>query len=245
MVITKELIQAYVDDAGQWSEAMRKSEVSRLRSVQPDVNGDPKRLWKRLEGRGLAPYTRVTVWTRVCMFWDYLMKAGVVPAGVNPYREFRAKNARFFRNQYVRKVPNVTLAEARRRIDQIHDADIKAKATELLAAGLRWSESFTLKDGEVTGKGGHRRAVFLSGAGVGQGYEGSYTRFWRALRKVGLKPHDLRKVFAGAAADAGATPEELCALLGWKSYDTARSYLAARPEKLKKLAERIQNDPQE
>lgn len=227
-----EWISQYIEDMKlAWSPTTLRSERYRLLAVVKELDGSPTRLWKATEG--LAPYARVTTWTRVTAFWDWLLEKKLA-TGVNEYRTFRKRNARQFKNAYKKNVPEISFEEAKERISKIRDVSIKTKALELLTSGMRWNESFTLRNGTVVGKGGKRRDVYLEPA-LRSEYAQSYSKFWRALAEIGLKPHDLRKLCINAVIDAGANPFELCDLAGWSDLKTAMSYTKSRGSNLKNL----------
>ena len=122
------------------------------------------------------------------------------------------------------------MAEARRLVNTIPEPS-RTKAMELLNTGLRLHEYEKVSDGEVVGKGGKRRAVFgrVSKQSVREG------RFRQDLARVGLTPHRLRKVFAthlGRQVDVF----DLCAVMGWSSVETARSYVGGSEDLAAKVA---------
>lgn len=226
----KTLIEKYIEDKKYaWSPTTCRSEHHRLNGVADCLDGSPDSLFNNIVS--LAPYTRVTLWTRVVSFWDYLIEEGI-KHGPNPYRTFRKKNAKAFKNAYTPKLPAYDEAEARARIAQIPNSESQAKALQLLEGGLRFSESLTVQDGAVTGKGGKKRRVFVGEAQFGR----SYRSFARDLAAVGLTAHSLRKLAATRMAQAGAGEADLCEVFGWARFQTARVYVAPRKEeRLKEL----------
>lgn len=230
-----ELIEAYLKDKElAWAEKTKLNVGCTLRKLAPHLTGDPGVLWGYLV-ENQAPYTRVITWGKVCQFWDFARP------GVNPYREFRSKNKRLFIDQYVRRPATETVDDALGKINSIEDPAIRRKALELLHSGMRWSESFTLKNGFIVGKGGLQREVFLPNI-KGPEYTGSYSTFLRALKDVGLKTHSLRKIRLTKCANDGATMFELQAIAGWKGLSSASSYIGVRRERLKELMGVKKND---
>ncbi len=231
----KNLIDAYLDDMKlAWSPATVRSEKYRLSVVAEGLDGDPAHLWALIKDR--APYTKVTIWIRVCAFWDWLIDKG--HKNENEYKKFREKNKRLFKNKYVRRMPKLTFKEATARINLISDIPSREKAKELIKTGMRYSESFTLQDGYVLGKGGKSRRVFYSSS-KGSKDSIKYTKFWREVKKVGLKPHDLRKLCLNRLVDKGANEFELCQIAGWSNLNTAASYIRTDETKLQKLMEAV------
>lgn len=176
-----------------------------------------------MDSRGIKPYSRVTIWTRIVQLVDWI---GVNP---NPYKIWRTKNARLFKNAYVRRQPDTTFEEAERRLRTL-PADVQRRGLEILYSGMRYSESATHKDGQVVGKGGLARDVLVPDV-AGPEYRKAYTTFVRHLRTVGLKPHDLRKLALTQLVELGANEFELCKIAGWTSLAPALSYIKATKAK--------------
>lgn len=217
------LLASYLADFEfAWSKTTLRNEHYRLRAVLSELDGDPKRLWSHLEKTGVGKYTRKTVWTRVVHFWDWMLEKGHVE-GSNGYREFKRQYARLFKNVYKRTAPTIDFDSAMSAIGRLPDAATKRKAIELLTSGCRFQESFTYCDGIVTGKGGKQRAVYMPKVD-GPAYDRGYHTFRNSLKKVGLKPHDLRKIWARKMAQ-NLNLWALCEAAGWESLETTRSYI--------------------
>lgn len=210
-----------------WSPSTFKSERYRLLTISPLIDGIPERLWESLKDK--APYSRLTTWVRACDYYDWLLEEGH-KEGINPYRKFKKRNRRLFKNAYKRKTPKITYQEAIKRIQTISDNAVREKAMELLTNGFRYTESFFQDQDGVTGKGNKWRRTFKECEGKSSDYKESYTKFYRALRKIGLRPHDLRKLFATECYRKGLSEVDLCEVMGWSSFETARSYIAAKKE---------------
>lgn len=225
------LIESYISSKRlAWAPKTLSSERYRLQSVAEHLTGDAEALWNVL-GR-YKPYTRNILWTRVVSFWDSF-------SPTNPYRLFRTQNARLFKNNYIQKTPEMSFEEALKRIDGIPDLAIRKRAKEILGSALRYAESVTHKDGYVVGKGGKAREVFVPVV-EGPDYRGSYHRFWRELAKVGLKPHDLRKLCLSKLVESGANEFELRMVAGWSSLNTAASYIRVQKSRVKSLMAKVQ-----
>jgi integrase len=192
-------------------------------------------LWDELKRRGLSKYSVVTTWTRVTDFWQFLLDSKL-KEGTNEYAEFRRKNELQFKNAYRPKTCGLTYKDALEAIARISRESSRLKATQLLEGGLRFTESLEVKDGAVVGKGGKTRDVFVSSVNL----EVSYKTFLRDLHAVGLKPHDLRKVFLTALAQDGANEFELMEAAGWSSITPARSYINVNKKALSERVKRIQ-----
>lgn len=220
----------------EWSPKTIRSTRFTLTKLLPYLTGDPVILWDYLLANQ-EPYSRVTSWGRVCGFWEW------ANPGKNPYREFRVKNARLFRGKYVRKTTSETMKEARTKIESISDPAIKRKALELLLTGMRWSESFTLKNGIIEGKGGAQRAIDLPKVD-GPELTCHYFTFLRALRDVGLKPHSLRKIYLSECVASGANVYELKELAGWASLESSLSYINVNAKRLKEIRQTVRKKSQ-
>lgn len=237
----KELITSYLDDMKlAWTPSTLRSEQYRLTAVSEVLDGNPTRLWDLLESKGTKSYSRVTTWTRVTKFWDWLIEKGHQD-GPNDYDRFRKRNGRLFKNAYVRSNPSLSFEQANIKISQLKDSEVRAKARQLLETGMRYSESFTLQDGRVVGKGGKSRRVF-SDRELQTSFSKSYATFRRQLSSCGLKPHDLRKIFLTECVNKGANEFELKEIAGWSDLNTAASYIKTNEKKLKDLVRRVHGE---
>lgn len=218
----RNLIDLYIKDHEfAWSKTTQRSERYRLYGVEAELGLEAVKLWDAI--KGLKPYTKVTTWTRVTKFWDWLIKEGHRD-GENLYRSFRHKHARLFKNAYVKRPASITVEEAKRRIALISDEATRKKATDTLRNGLRFSDQIDHQHGEIRGKGGKVREL-LGPIAPGEDFCGSYQTFYRHLKHVGLKPHELRKIFASALAQDDMNVFDLCRVLGWEKTQTALSYV--------------------
>jgi integrase len=232
----KELIEKYVQyQEHSWSETTRRSERYRLLALESVLTGDlPAELWEHLE-KNYSSYSRVTGWTRVVSFYDWLLESGH-KQGTNPYRIWRKRNARLFKHCYERKFPSIDYREAHRRIETIADGEIRSACLALLEGGLRISEIHTYDPGTATvrGKGGKRRKVYCEPfASIGRSDAGLRA----SLALLGLKPHDLRKLRATELRKRGLKEEDFLKVFGWTSMETAKSYL--RPMKDEELEAKL------
>jgi integrase len=236
-----EWIDAYLDDKKlAWSRATLRSERHRLNGMAPALKGfDASKLWAYAQEHGA--YTRATMFSRAASFYDWLMEEGKIPAGPNPYKRFRRKNALQFKNVYQKKPAQISYAEAEARIAQIKDEGARQVAQTLLRGGLRFAEYSTFDGTQVVGKGNKPRRVYLDAAPAACAPAApSYFRVRRALAAVQLRPHTLRKVFATAVAEAGADAFTLMGLMGWSNLNTATSYIEASEQKKESFARIVQ-----
>lgn len=159
------------------------------------------------------------------------------------YAAFMKDNSHLFAAHRIRKLKEVphTFEEAKRLIDTIKNPRTRAHARFILSSGVRISESYNVKPSPtgrsyiVTGKGGRTRTVFAAPPPAEE--LASPDQLRTALKKFGLVPHDLRRLFATHLADSGLPPKDICHALGWGDLKTAMIYLQKSNEK--QLAARI------
>lgn len=224
----KETIENYIHSKRYaWGELTMLNERYRLLALAEVIDGDPERLWGHLLKEGIKPYTRKQTWIAVSAFWDF------ASTGANPYRRFKKKNGRLFRHCYERRPAEMSVEECKKRIERIEAKESRKLAELLLLTGCRYSEFQTLKDGKVRGKGGKVRELAVDVKPYR--YPFNRTTFYRHLKKVGLKPHDLRKIRASSVVEKGANLFELLAIFGWESAETAKSYIGVKKDRKKEL----------
>ena len=229
------LIQSYIKDhSNAWAETTQVSEAARLRRLSPRLarSDSPESIYNDLK-ETMKPYSVNTLFVRLAHFYQWLIDNNH-RSGENVFMTWKKKNARLFRYSYQREKLEVSFSDASRRVEQIEDVECKLAARVLLNTGLRISELSEVSGDYVVGKGGKRRKIFFTGRIP----KVNKKRLYRSLKKVGLKPHSLRKLFATRVAKKGARPEDLCEIMGWSSINTAFWYLQPkRDDELKRLVE--------
>lgn len=226
------MIEKYIESKQYaWSPSTLRSETYRLKGVARYLDGNPETLWRAIQT--MKPYARLTLWTRVVNYWQFLIDNDH-EKGKNLYAKWRQENARLFKNAYVRQKPEITIEEANRIIDQIPNEQYRNRARALVTSGLRFNESNDIIDGRVRGKGGKTRKVFVESDGAQIKYGG----FRKALAKVGLKSHDLRKLFLSRLVELGINEFELCEIAGWSNINTASSYIKVNQNRLEDLVKK-------
>jgi integrase len=229
------LVTKYLEDKQTvWAPSTRSSERHRLSSVVHALDGNAKTLWGALQH--LRPYARVTSWVRVTDFYQWCLDEGHL-TGLNIYAAFRKKNPQLFRNAYTPTKPSITYEEAKARISTISNEAVRTYALRLLEGGLRFHEAPLVENGRVCGKGRKTREVFVQGVAPV-----AYHQVRRALAKVGLKPHMLRKLFLTRLTQLGANPFELCQVAGWSSVQTAQSYISNNNGRIQRLVSEAQGN---
>lgn len=233
-------IRDYIKDKEfAWAPTTQKSEQYRLSSLSHSLDGDPARLWQELSK--LKPYSRITTWTRVCAFWEWMIANGR-SSGPNLYKVWREKNARIFKNAYQPKYPTISFEEAVLKVKGLKDKAASNLALQILGEGTRWSECQTEGSDPIIGKSASARSRYRPDL-AGPTFKGSYASFRRALGDVGIRPHDLRKLCATRLVSEGLKEADLLKVMGWTSMETAKFYLAPKADsELREVFGRIHKD---
>lgn len=188
----------------------------------------------------LAPYSRVTYLSMAIDYYNWLLETGR-KQGENEIAKMKKRKASKYKNAYERKITGIRYEEAEHRVNQIEDKEVRDVCLILLSSGLRLSEVFQVSGGIVHGKFNVKRAF------VGEEFKAPEVHpntIRNHLRKVGLKPHDLRKAFATKIIDAGLELTDTASVMGWKSYKTAALYYQPKQDKkLKDLVKGALNGP--
>lgn len=217
---------------GRWAPTSIKSESSRLNKILPYLSTtDAFILSRHLEQAGKGGYTIKTTLIRASEFLKFLGYQD------NPYSRYLYSNRKQLQGVYKPERLTVTFEEARARILTIPNRDTRQLALFILHSGLRSTEALSYQQGTgfVVGKGSRERAVF--NAQLAPTVKGTYLALYLALKKVGLKPHMLRKLAATKLAASGFKDADLLKVMGWTTMQTAAIYL--QPAADAELAVRI------
>lgn len=222
----EKLVNAYIESKkNAWSETTLKKEAYRLRGITLEHLDQPALLHQALKEKGLKPYSLRTSLVRAGDFAEWLLERGELK-GNNKVKAYVREHANEFKHAYHKKPVGMTWEEAVERIKTIKDDGTKQKAMELLFTGMRYSESETVAtDGTVVGKGGWHREVPMAKEMKAKDFDGSYYKAYRALKKIGLTPHQLRKLAATKAAELGADIPTLMSMFGWRTVAMPALYL--------------------
>jgi integrase len=148
--------------------------------------------------------------------------------GDDSYKQFMKTNARLFKNAYEKKLVGLTYEQAREKITLITGKEEREAAMLMLTTGMRVHEALKYDgSGKVIGKGAKQRNIYSNAIVSG---DTNYDSVYRELKKVGLKPHDLRKLAATQLAKAGFKEADLMAVMGWSNIQTASNYLQPMQE---------------
>lgn len=203
-----------------WSPKTLASEAARLYTVMHLLHLPPTELYAKLSER-YKKYSLKTSFIRIAEFKNY--------CGDASYKQFMRDNARLFKNSYTKKIVTSSFNEAIQKISIIENKAVKQIAELMLTTGLRVHEAQKYDgSGEVVGKGLKKRPVFSS---IKVEHPPSYHTIRRELAKVGLRPHDLRKLAATKLAMSGMRDVDLMEVMGWSSMETASNYLQVSSNK--------------
>lgn len=232
---TQEQVQQYIDSkALAWSPATQRSELARLRKVLPLLQASPLASYQALKPL-YSPYTLKTLFIRLSEL------SAFVDGDTAGYKPFIKSHANLFKNAYTKTKVPFTFEQALRLIEELVDGAEQQAAKLMLTTGLRAHEALKYDgSGSIIGKGAKKRPVFTTEHATINGST-NYFRVYRSLAKVGLKPHDLRKLAATKLAASGEVNEaDLLEVMGWSSLQTAVNYLQpAREEALNEKVTRL------
>lgn len=222
---------------GVWTKRTWYAESSRLKVLSEDLALGAAACQSKWASH-YAPYTLKQHMLRIAHYVDWLIESGHYQ-GPNEWRQCVRRSAALFKRAYQPKRVEISFSEAKQRLQKLAEPE-RLVAERMLFSGLRFSEAFAVQGDEVKGKGQRTRRVF----GVVTGpVRTTPSRVRRALAKVNLKPHDLRKLFATQCAERGASAQDLCRLAGWKNIQTAYWYLQPGADaKLEQFVKEFKHD---
>jgi hypothetical protein len=238
-------IDAYLEyKKVQWAPSTMKSEVARLNAAKPLLAKASKAedILEEVLSKYKA-YTAKIVLTRLADYESWVLSEGLQPGG--PARvtlaDLLRRCYRRFQGSYRKERLRIDYQTAAQRLAQISDPEVRRHAQAILYTGMRAHESMTVDTDRktVVGKGGLQRRIYnldVAEPVVGM----TYTRLYKGLKKVGLKPHSLRKLAATHFAKV-LTPQDLMSVMGWSNMNTAMIYLqeAGQDEMEETLKRRI------
>lgn len=224
------MIEKYLESKQYaWSPTTIKTVRAKLNAVQHLLKQAPEQAYEEMKGK----YGAYTIKQYLIIMDGY--RQWETKGKDTRFKSFLKQNARLFRSAYDKKKVALSYSEAARRINTIQDDTVRRSCHFLLRSGVRISEASKCSD-TVVGKGNKVRKVFVEAPDS----FASVSQIRRALGRLGLKPHDLRKLCATRLVNKGAAPQDLCEIMGWSSIETAYRYL--QPSKDSKLKELMNGD---
>lgn len=225
-----------------WEDTTYEAESSKTKTIVEYIQkaggyaGKP--FYVVLKDAGYKPYTIKALFQRAADMYEHSQKLGILSSFNNPYKDFLISNNHLFRNAYKTERLKIDFDEARSRINKElnYDKDLQSFCLALLKSGLRIHEAYKVDydTASVIGKGGKRRYVNFEYKSDNPPTE---SRVRRALKKIGLKPHTLRKLLATKLSRSDMTYTDICEVMGWSSLETAARYL--QPLKEEQLKQKL------
>lgn len=208
-------ITSYIQSkANAWSASTLRSEHNRLLAVSCSLSLTAEAFYLRYKSV-YTPYSLKTLMIRVSKFKEF--------QGDFSYKAFMQSNARLFRYVYTFKAVGITYEDALSKIKTIEHPETRQIAILMLTTGMRIHEALKYDgSGTIIGKGGKPRRVFSATAAP---KNLTYIQVYRELTRIGLKPHDLRKLAASKLAVSGLSEADLMEVMGWNNIQTASKYL--------------------
>lgn len=205
-----------------WAPTTLKSERSRLLAVSSIIASGPRAMYEAKSAE-LKPYALKTLFIRLTDLERWANRSW-------GYGAFMQENARLFKHVYTKELTNHgSISQISALLSQIPNDHLRTLAFGLLRNGMRISEltSYDKRTGLVVGKNRRRRHLLSPSSLPDQHCSArDLTALRRELRKLGLKPHTLRKAAASALAREGRlSAEDLMRAMGWSNIQTAASYL--------------------
>lgn len=243
LMFTKSNVSSYLSaHKDAWALTTMRSKTSLLNKMQSKF-GDckSKKVIDYIESH-YKPYSQKTNLIHLSAYVEWL-KNNKKYEEENGFAS-RIRGASYkFKTAYEKRLPEISFKEAKEKINSIHHPEVRRLADILINTGLRVSELWKVDhaQGRVLGKGAKNRGFY------GNHFEApkiSVTFLRTELAKYDLKPHDLRKLFATFLVNNNYPIHEVCAIMGWSSFETAQFYLQIRSkDKLKvRLQQDLEND---
>jgi len=232
-----QLVDLYIEVFGpSWALTTQRSEASKLKALTPIIirfGMDPHNIVTTLTTElNRTRYYVKSLITRLAHFYQFLLDSGTVKGGAgNIFRNYtKFYQNKLFKHAYNREVGLPERWEVLAKISKLPTQNLIEHSMFLLNSGLRIDESYHIEEEngkyKVKGKGGRVRQIFVPPPTVLV----KKSTLQKALAKVGLKAHTLRKLCATNLAGNGATAADLLSVMGWSKLDTAQYYLQPQNE---------------
>lgn len=240
----EELYYRYLEAKdGYWDGATYNSESSKLKTIVRVLRKSGLRgisFYQELKAEGYKPYTIKSLTQRAASMYEWAIKNQVASTHTNPFADLLVSSPHLFRNAYKAERLKLDFDEAAQRIMSIPQENVRECCLSMLRSGLRIHEVFIVnkETNSVIGKGNKERFTVWAFPAHLQLPSAAQVRY--ALKKIGLKPHSLRKLLATKLARSDMRHMDIMALMGWSSMETATKYIQPMNEdKLKSKLEEI------
>lgn len=221
----------YATESAKLKTILRVLRISGLRGVA---------FYQTLKAEGYHPYTIKAIVARAASLIAWGIKHQIQGFGpTNTFEDLLMSSPQLFRNVYKTERLKIGFDEAVEKIKTIPQENIREACLSLLRSGLRIHEIYkvNLETKSVIGKGGKERFTVWSYPSHLELPSENQIRY--ALKKVGLKPHSLRKLLATKLArNSDFSNADIQQIFGWSSIETATKYI--QPESESILKQKIQ-----
>lgn len=234
-----EFVDQYIGSKSMaWARSSIKNERARLRKHGHKVMDKPEEVYQDLK-KTMRPYSIKTTFVRFGQFFQWLIDNDKIPPAKNHWKLFLQSHALLFKHAYQIERLKMTFDEAKVLVDSMTEEHYRQAAQQLLYGGLRSCGLRTFDGEQVIGKGSKPRAVFFEGDLKNFRYKGCYSALYKRLKKIGLKPHTLRKLCATKfSTQPGVTDIDTCEIFGWESIETSKKY--RQPQARERLSQLLQ-----
>ena len=239
-----ELVYKYLEAHDPtWTDKTYATESAKLKTILRVLRTSGPRgvtFYQTLKAEGYHPYTIKSLVSRGASLFDWAIKHQIQGFGpINTFADLLLSSPQLFRNAYKPERLKITFDEAMEKIKSIPQENIREACLSLIRSGLRIHEIYKVNNDtkSVIGKGDKQR--FTVWAFPAHLELPSENQIRYALKKVGLKPHSLRKLLATKLArNSDFSNADIMAVFGWSSIETAAKYL--QPETEAKLRNKIE-----
>lgn len=211
-----------------WDNKTYESEKSRLKTVIRVMRISGFRgidFYNQLKIEGYKPYTIKKLVQRAAALYKHGQDQGFLSKFNNPMQDIITRSPQLFRNAYKAERLKLDYDEAKNRILTIANEDVREFCMQLLKTGLRIHEAYIVNQStsSVIGKGDKERFTTFEWPANKEMPSEATVR--RALAKIGLKPHSLRKLLATKLSrESSFSAQDIMTIMGWSSIETASKY---------------------
>lgn len=228
--------KTYASESSKLKTIIRVMRLSGLRGID---------FYGILKAEGYKPYTIKALVQRAASLYRHGQEQKFLSTFNNPMYDLLVKSPQLFRNAYKPERLKLDFDEALTRIKTIEDEATREMCLALLKSGLRIHEAYKVNyvTASVIGKGDKERfTAFTFPAHLEMPSE---YRVRTELKKLGLKPHSLRKLLATKLSRSDLRHADIMKIMGWSSIETASKYFQSlNEEQLKQKMKEITENEQ-